>query len=156
MRVARWTGKTVEVRAIGALAALAPTLAIAALFVVSGSITALIPALLLVWLIAGLAGAIAAPATLRPRRRPLRGSLAFALGVLVLWGAFGVVDIVLGLAAGADPLESLGSLVMRVILIAAYGAFMLVPLWILGATWVVMTWFLDGLLGGERSGGPAA
>lgn len=156
MRVARWTRATVAVRAIGALGAGAPTLAVAALFVVSGSVDLIAPSLLLVWLIAALAGAIVAPATVRPRRRPLRGSLAFALAVLALWGTFGAVDVVVDFGGGSDVLGTLGSVAMRLVLIAAYGAFALVPLWLLGCTWVVATWFFDGLLNDTRSGAATA
>lgn len=156
MRVARWTRDTVEVRAIGAVGALGPTFAIGLAFVGSGSIDALAPTLLFVGLIGGLAGAIGAPTTLRPRRRPMRGSLAFAAAVLVLWGAVGVIGAFIGLGAGAGVVETLGGLVMRVVLIAAYGMLALMPLWILGTIWVVATWFFDGLLRDQRPGAPAA
>lgn len=142
----------IDSRIIGAVGGVAPTMAIGALLLMSDTTNGLVTLLGMVGSIAAVAGAIAAPVALRPRRRPIRASFAYAMSVLGLWLIVGLCEVIVTATSGTD--QVVGAIAMRVIVWVAYAGFALLPLWLLGTLWVVATWFVDGLAGGpgERHG----
>jgi hypothetical protein len=143
--------ETMRARLIGALGGWGPFAAVGAVSALVGALDgdAAWATLAFFAVLAVVDGAIVGPLVIRPRRRALRGASFYAVVAVLLWIGVGLIGVFVELLTGpGSATNPLVLLVGRLAYAAIYGLILLAPLWFLGAIWVVVTWLVDGVMGG--------